>query len=407
MNFRLAWFISRHFARSFRNRAFLSFTRSVALLSVVIGTMALIIALSVLEGFDRTLHENAVRFTAHIHLIAFNNQMIHNADSIQHRLLSSIKEISSAIPCLEREGLARGGSGTEGILIKGVNIPDEFSIRPKRIVAGALLPQSDTSRSAFIGRKLALSLGIKVGENIVLTVMSSFPDGSQTPFVQKYTVAGIYETGMSQYDDLYIYVPFKSARQLFGVNDGEVSSFDIMLRSITDIPTTAKIIEDTLGYPFYAVTINDLHASIFAWIDLQKKPIPIVLGLISIVAVMNLLTMLLISVVEKTHSVGILRALGMKRADIILIFASQGLLIGFIGTFIGCGLGLLAGLAQQTWGLIRLNGDIYYLDKAPVAFTVWQFIIVGGASLLLSLLATLIPAWIAAKNKPVSSLRFR
>lgn len=407
MNVRLAAFVARRFAQSFRKRAFLTFTRSVALASVIIGSMALIIALSVLDGFDRTLHENAVRFTAHIRLVTFNNRLILAADSVRSRLLAEVPGIASAAPCAEREGLIRGGAGVEGILVKGVDIAAEFDARPKRIVAGTAQCSSDSAREALIGRKLARSLGISVGQSIVLTVMMTLPDGTQTPFARKFTVAGIYETGMAQYDDLYIYLPFRAAAQFFRLPGGAVSTFDIMLRSTDDIPRTARRIEDVLGYPFYAITVNDIHAGIFAWIDLQKKPIPIVLGLISIVAVMNLLTMLLISVVEKTYSVGILRALGMSRADIISIFTAQGLFIGILGTAIGCGLGFLAGFAQQTWGIIRLNGDIYYLDVAPVSFAAWHFIVVGSVSVLLSLLATLVPAWIAAKGKPAAALRFR
>lgn len=406
MNFRLAEFVARHFAQSFRNRAFLTFTRTVALASVIIGCMALIIALSVLEGFDRALHENAVRFTAHIQLVTFNKRPIYTPDSIYKRLISTIPEIASAMPTIEREGLIRGGSGAEGVLIKGIDIAEEFVARPKRIVSGTAKIRSDTMRVALIGRKLASSLGIKVGESIILTVMTALPDGEQVPFVRKFTVSGIYETGMAQYDDLYIYLPLHAAAQFFGISNGAVSSFDIMLRSAENIPDIATHIEDTLGYPYYAINVNDIHASIFAWIDLQKKPIPIVLGLISIVAVMNLLTMLLISVVEKTYSIGILRALGMSRADIMAVFTIQGTLIGVIGTIIGCGLGYLAGLSQQIWGIVRLNGDIYYLDVAPVAFSVRHFVVVASVSITLSLLATLIPAWIAAKSKPISSLRF-
>ncbi|GAB1430191.1 ABC transporter permease [Ignavibacteria bacterium] len=407
MNFRLAEFTARRFAQSFRNRAFLTFTRSIALASVIIGSMALIIALSVLEGFDRALHENAVRFTAHIQLVTFNKRPIYAADSIYKHLTSAIPEIYSAMANVEREGLVRGNGGAEGVLIKGVDIDEEFHARPKRIIAGSAKIGYESSRTALIGRKLAASLDIKAGDNIILTVMTTLPDGEQMPFVRKFTVSGIYETGMAQYDDLYIYLPIQSASQFFGISDGSVSSFDIMLRSADNIPAVAARIEDILGYPYYAISVNDIHAGIFAWIDLQKKPIPIVLGLISIVAVMNLLTMLLISVVEKTYSVGILRALGMNRIDIMAVFTMQGTLIGVIGTIIGCGLGYLAGLIQQTWGIVRLNGDIYYLDVAPVAFSMRHFIVVGAVSITLSLLATIIPAWIAAKSKPVSSLRFR
>ena len=144
----------------------------------------------------------------------------------------------------------------------------------------------------------------------------------------------------------------------------------------------------------------------FAWIELQKKPIPIVLGLISIVAVLNVLTMLLISVVEKTHSIGILRAIGMQRRDIMRVFILQGVGVGAAGTFAGCGLGYLICALQYWFKIIHLEGDVYFVDVLPIAFSIWHLVTVVGFSLLISLFATLIPAWIATRISPVQALRF-
>jgi lipoprotein-releasing system permease protein len=145
----------------------------------------------------------------------------------------------------------------------------------------------------------------------------------------------------------------------------------------------------------------------FAWIELQKEPIPIVLGLISIVAVFNILTILLITVVEKTHSIGILRALGLTNREIISIFIYQGTSIGFFGTLLGCGLALAFSIVQQQYGLIHLPGEIYFMDKLPVAINPIHYVIVIGISVVLSLAATLIPSFIAVKINTIKALRFK
>jgi lipoprotein-releasing system permease protein len=189
--------------------------------------------------------------------------------------------------------------------------------------------------------------------------------------------------------------------------DNSAASVDIMLYDINTAAYVSKKMNLSLGYPYYAYTVFDLHSAIFAWIELQKAPIPLVLGLISIVAVFNIVTILLITVVEKTHSIGILRALGMPRNNIIRIFIIQGLSIGLVGTLLGCGIGLTVGLIQQHYQIFKLHGEIYFLDTLPVRFEAWHFITVISVSLVLSFLATLIPAFIAARIQPIRAIRFK
>jgi lipoprotein-releasing system permease protein len=169
----------------------------------------------------------------------------------------------------------------------------------------------------------------------------------------------------------------------------------------------ASKIEDLLGYPFFCYTVFDLHSSMFAWIELQKAPIPLVLALISIVAVFNIITTLLITVVEKTHSIGIFKALGMKSKDILLIFVFQGVFIGLMGTLTGCSLGFLACLLQKTYGIIKLQGDIYFLDTLPMQISLWHYAVVGSLSIILSFISSFIPASIAVRVNTIKAIRFK
>jgi len=170
------------------------------------------------------------------------------------------------------------------------------------------------------------------------------------------------------------------------MSENSANSLDIILYDINKAQQIAGKIEKSLGYPFYVYTVFDLHSSVFAWIELQKEPIPLVLGLISIVAVFNIITVLLITVVEKTYSIGILRALGMSRKNIIKI---------------------IAGLIQKSYKIVSLEGEMYFLDALPIKFELWHFAIVISTALLLSFFATLIPSFIAAKIQPVKALRFK
>lgn len=407
MNFQLVSFIARRYGQSYRRKRFLSFTRLVAFLSVMIGSMALIISLSVLDGFETALHDNAIKFTSHIHLIGFRNKPLPNYPAVIDKLTRQVPEITSIAPTIEREGLVRSHGEIEGVRLKGIDAQTELALRPKTIVAGRFGFSASRASEVLVGKKLARKLNCAVGDTLIITTILTDESGQPNPLVQQFTLTGIYETGMSQYDDIYVYLPLESARVFFQFPENAVSGFDIMLRSVDNVQPVARSIEDILGYPFFALTVTDLNSGMFAWIELQKKPIPIVLGLISIVAVLNVLTTLLISVVEKTHSIGILRALGMQQRDILWTFILQGVTIGAAGTFLGCGIGYLLCGIQKWFGVIHLEGDVYFVDVLPVAFSVWHFVVVVAFSLIISLLATLVPAWIATKVSPVKALRFR
>lgn len=406
MKFQIASFVARRYGQSYRRRRFISFTRLVAFLSVMIGSMALILSLSVLDGFEQALRENAIKFTSHIHLVGFRNKALPNYQSVTAKLTQEIPEIKSVAPTIEREGLVRSHGEIEGVRLKGSDAQIEIALRPKKITEGAFAFSNNRSSEVLIGKKLARKLNCVTGDTLIITTILTDENGQPNPLIRQFKLVGIYETGMSQYDDIYVYMPLETSRVFFQFPENSVSGYDIMLNSIDNINSVARKIEELLGYPYFVLTVTDLNSSMFAWIELQKKPIPIVLGLISIVAVLNVLTMLLISVVEKTHSIGILRAIGMQRRDIMRVFILQGVGVGAAGTFAGCGLGYLICALQYWFKIIHLEGDVYFVDVLPIAFSIWHLVTVVGFSLLISLFATLIPAWIATRISPVQALRF-
>ncbi|MFC2130038.1 FtsX-like permease family protein [Bacteroidota bacterium] len=408
MKFRLLNYIAKRFSTSGNNRRFLNFARMVALISVILGSMALIISLSVLDGFEDALKSNAVKFTSHVKLRTFDNDSIENYETVLKKLRNDYEKIKKAAPVVEREGLVSSGGFVEGVIIRGTRPEDDITGMSTNIVEGRFAFERKRTNEIIIGRRLAKKMNAKIGSEIVLYAirgesLSSF----EMPEIEKFKVTGIYETGMAQYDDIYVYVPFDKTLDIFKMPAGSASSFDILLYNIEDAGGMADTLNENLGYPYYAYTVFDLHSAMFAWIELQKAPIPLVLGLISIVAVFNIVTILLITVVEKTHSIGILRALGMSRKNIIRIFIIQGITIGTVGTLIGCGIGLALGLIQQTYNIFTLQGDVYFLDSLPIKFSPWHFIAVISAALILSFLATLIPSLIASKIKPIRAIRFK
>ena len=403
--FRLIY-LAHKFGTSLKKRGFIAFTRIVAILSISIGCMALLLSMAILDGFKQALEQNAVKFTAHIRIQSFNGEM----PPPLPQTVNEFPGIASAETALQKEGLIKKrGGDIEGVLLKGIDDDLEFSSRPKELRKGTFTFSNDSVREIIIGERLAATMNMQCGDTAIITSMitDSSSSGIPLPVTQKYTIVGLYKTGMSQYDELYVFLPRKALTSLLGTNADARSHYEVMVKPEHDIAIIAQQLQDIVPYPLFVQTVFDLHAGMFHWIELQKKPIPIVLSLIGIVAVMNILTSLLIIVIEKTRSIGILKSLGMKQSSIMIVFSMQGLGLGIAGIALGCFCSYGLCMLQQHYEIIKLNGDLYFIDTLPIAMKAWHYYLVCGSALLLSFLSTFIPSFIAARISPTTSLRFR
>jgi len=229
-------------------------------------------------------------------------------------------------------------------------------------------------------------------------------EGAQ-PRVMQFRVAGIYESGMSEYDDTFAFTDLGSAQTLFQLVDA-VSGIDLLLSTPDSAVAVAQGVQDLLGYPHYARTVFDSYRNLFSWIELQKKPIPIILGLIIIVATVNIIGTLLMMVLDKTREIGVLRAMGATRGGIMRIFLRQGLTVALIGTFLGNVFGFGLCYAQLNFRFFALPSDIYFMSAVPIQLRWEDFALVSVLSIGLSLLSSLLPARLAARLRPVNAIRF-
>ncbi len=402
-------FLSKRFSEPEKRKLFFGFTRMVALLSVMIGSIALIISLSILEGFDLKLRDSAYRFTSHIHIKSFADAPYDNLEESLSKIRSEFDYVLDVKPTLQKEGLIRAGKNLEGIVINGFDFNQDITNFQSFIRKGSNAFSDPSAKEIIIGRDLADVLDVDLGDQIIMYALLTNNSNGNIPDskIRKLTVVSIYETGMTKYDKTMVYVPFDMLQQVVGFEKDQCTGFDVTLKDVKKAPIHAIDMERKLGYPFYCLSVQQIHRSLFAWIELQKEPIPIVLGLISIVAVLNIITMLLITVVEKTKNIGILRALGMPARKILGIFILQGLRISFIGTCLGLLVSYLFSILQQSYSLITLDGEIYFLDSMPIEIIPEYYIIVFLVSISLGFLSTLIPATIALKITPLQAIKYK
>jgi lipoprotein-releasing system permease protein len=401
----LPWFIAKRYLQAQRKAGFLSFITLIAIIGVMMGTSALIITASILDGFEREIKEKVIDFSAHIQVEGTHNQLLKEYPLSIQRVQASVAGIKLMMPYVSKEGMVRSRDAVDGILLKGVDPSSEFLTPRHYLIRGSFLPAEKGSvHSIVIGKKLADKLNVDIGSNIAVFGLPRGGAMSQ-PRVKQFTITGIYESGMAEYDDIYAYTHLADAQDLFQTGDG-ITGYDILVTDIGQVDETARAVEDLLGYPHHARTVFQLYRNLFSWVDLQKQLSPLLLSLIIIVAVVNIIGTLLMFVLEKTKAIGILKSLGAGTTLIQRVFILQGLAIATIGIALGNILAFILCWIQLTFRLISLPSEIYYMNTVPVTLHPLNFIVVTMVTFFLCMLTTIIPSRSAAQLDPVTSMRF-
>lgn len=404
----LSLFITKKFISNKQDSKFLSLISVISISGIAIGTAVLIIALTILNGFEQVVSEKIIDFNSHIKISAFGNRNLPDSPTIESEIKEDIGEdFQSISKFVSKLGIIKSRSVSEGVTILGIANDDPNSEIDKFIIEGKLNLTTDDNKKIVIGQKLAEKINANVGDKITLFSLrkDEIPSIANPPAIEQFIVSGIFESGMAEYDDLNVYISLTEAKSMFEV-ENNISGYNIRLNNISNIDSVASSLQDRLGYPYYVRTIFQVHQNIFTWLDLQKEPIPIVLGLIIVVAIFNIIGTMLMIVLERTSSIGVLKSIGFSQKKILKIFFIQGVFLGVIGITIGCFLALVLSYLQLQFNIISLPGSIYFISSVPISINIMNYFIVAGVGLILTILAALIPSYIASKMNIVSSIRF-
>ncbi|PLX23262.1 MAG: hypothetical protein C0600_15225 [Ignavibacteria bacterium] len=398
-------FIALRYLRKRNLSRFLSFMTAVAIGSVAIGTAALIITFTILDGFERELRTNLIGFSAHVHVGVFRNDVVEEKAETQAEL-ESIPNVRHAGPFLEREAMVITRDDIEGVRVKGLDSLRDLSRIRDRIVDGeyALNP-IEGKHSIVIGKRLADKLNLGVGDRMLLLGVTDFANIYNAPKLQC-TIRGIYETGMAEYlDDIYVFTALPTAQRVFGFSS-RINGYDVLCHDVDRVEETVDAIQHRIGYPFDPRSVFALYHHLFVWIDLQQELIPIVVGSLILISVFNVIATLLLFVIEKTQYIGILLAMGASRRHVRKIFVMQGLSIGVLGSLIGAAIAFAFAFAQQELQFFSLPQDVYFMTTVPIHLSVEVFAGVALAGVVLAFLSSFIPAALAARLNPIRSIRF-
>ncbi len=394
------------FRRSSRSQSFISFVTLISITGVALGVASLIIALTILGGFEKELKEKVIGFTTHIQITTFTNQPVRYYQNVEAKLRKDIPQIRSVSAFISKEGMVNFEDETEGIIIKGIENTESDRGIVQYLVEGKidLEQQAEGLYGCVMGRKLLQTIGAGLHDTVLVFGLQGHIQTSLAPNVMAFVVNGVYESGMAEYDDVYLFAGIPAVQTLINF-EGAVTGFEVMLENADDAPQTAGEIMDVLGYPFNARTLFQLYRNLFTWIELQKEPIPLILGLIIAVAAVNVIGTLLMLVLEKRKHVGILRSLGASQKDIRRIFLIKGTIIAFAGTALGNIFGFAVCWLQQQYEFFSLPSTIYFMKTVPIYFRAENFLIVSSVSIILCIAASYIPARLAAKLDPIKAIR--
>jgi lipoprotein-releasing system permease protein len=386
----------------------MSFIVRISVVGIALGTATLIIALAILSGFERTLTNTVVGYASHAEILSYNSRGFPDMYSTEAFLKQKVPMITSVEPFVASEVVLRSPRGISGLLLRGVSLKDASSIGLRRIIRGKAERENDTLASIIISAATAAELRTDTGKTIIAFRLFEGMKSRDEVLAnsKRFRITGIYETGMTEYDKALAYTSIGAAQQMLHYSDERSTGFSVWTSDVSLARSLADTINAVMRYPIYATSIYDMYQTIFAWIDLQKKPIPIILGLIILVAAFNIISTLLILVMEKTRSIAVLKSLGAHSRTIAGIFITEGGVIAVIGTVLGNIIALILSYLQQTYQIFKLNSDIYFMSSVPISIDWQHYVIVSFVALLIALTASVIPARIASRIAPARALHF-
>lgn len=387
-------------------RKFLRLVIRIAIGGVAVGVTTLILALAVVRGFSDEITRKIVGFGAHIQVESLRDAPLEGVADLM-ATVSAHPQVATVQPVIQEFVLVRSSkTHIDGVSIWGTTqVPDYLDAS---IIEGSarLSPNASGIPVVVIGAPLARTLNVRTGD--VLTAFSVPSTGeSRPPRVAQFTVGGIYETSLADFDALYVFADAERVRNLVSYGSDQVTRLDVRVREGADFEHVANDLDTTLAFPAMARPISEIYRSLFAWVALQQSIIPLVLSIIVFVAAVNIIGTLLMLILEKTVEIGVLGSMGARGKDLTGIFMRVGLGIGATGAVIGSLLAIVLAVLQIKYGIIPLPADAYYMSKAPMALRVEDFVVVSFVTIVLCTAAAWIPARYASRILPINAIRSR
>ncbi len=411
----LELFIGLRYTRAKRRNHFISFISLTSMLGIALGITALITVLSVMNGFQQELRGRILAMTAHATISRWNGVM-DDWPTVREQALRN-PEVQGGAPYIRGEAMLNNASLVSGALIQGILPAEEQQVSDigSKMISGTLDDLHPGSFGIILGKELANALGVRVGDKVtVITPQANVTAAGVLPRLKRFDVVGLFKAGMYEYDRGLALVHVTDAAKLFQLPDHAVSGVRLRLRDLFQAPRLARELTDQLPDGYLARDWTQDHASFFRAVQIEKTAMFVILTLIVAVAAFNIVSALVMVVTDKQADIAILRTLGATPFSIMGIFIVQGVTIGLVGTLLGLiggvslatHVGEVVSLIERVFGIKFLAPDVYLISDLPSQVQWGDVSTIGLVAFGLATLATLYPAWRAARTQPAEALRY-
>jgi lipoprotein-releasing system permease protein len=407
-------FIGLRYTRAKRRNGFVSFIAMTSMLGIALGVAALIVVLSVMNGFGKELRERTLGMTAHATISGYDG-FLRNWESVNLKVIHNNNVLDTA-PYTQNEAMLTNRSRVSGAIIRGVMPEHEPGVSEiaDKMVSGQFGDLRAGEFGIVLGKELANALGVYQGEKITLiTPQANVTPVGVLPRLRRFTVVGVFEAGMHQFDRSLAMIHIADAQKLFSMGD-KVSGLRLKLDDMFQAHYVTYELEQLVGEDYWVKDWTQMHSNLFKALRTEKVVMFIILLLIVAVAAFNIISTLVMTVNDKQSDIAILRTIGMTPGSLMTIFIIQGMVIGLIGTLLGVAIGVPVALnvndivstVEQFFNTRFLPSDVYYITELSSDLRLSEVLTYSLSAFLLSVLATIYPAWRAAQVQPAEALRY-
>ncbi len=410
----IEFYIGLRYTRAKRRNQFISFISAISMLGIMLGVMALIVVLSVMNGFHKEVRERILGMASHATISGVSGELSDWREVMAQA--GKFPHVIGEAPYVEGQGMLISGQKVSGVLLRGIAPEQEGAVSDviESINKGSIEDLKPGGFGIILGRELALVLGVGVGDKVTLvTPQINVTPAGIMPRLKQFIVAGIFEVGMGDYDRNVALVHLQDAARLMRLGDA-VTGVRLKLDDLYQAPQVSRELAEKLPGIYRISDWTMQHRNFFAALQTEKRMMTIILSLIVAVAAFNIVSTMVMVVTDKQSDIAILRTLGASPGSVMGIFMVQGATLGVVGNLLGILFGVTLAFNVETivsgieklFGVTFLDSSIYYISKLPSDPQVGDVTFIGIAALVITLLATLYPAWRASRTQPAEALRY-